>query len=315
MKVAAVQMKAVLGDVKTNLAKAQGLAEDAFRSGAEWVVLPEFFTSAVGFSPKMRDAALPLDGPAMDMLKSLASKYIGVVGGSYIAKKGNDLYNTFVLALPDGSVYFHDKDLPTMWENCYYRPGGDDGMLETPYGNVGVALCWEFIRTQTVRRLIHRIDFAVGGSCWWTLPDRRLPGFPKSLMDDNLSIMQAAIPKFARMLGVPVVHAAHAGDIDCGLPLLPGFPYRSYFLGETRIVDGAGNQLARMSHADGEGFVTADLDLTLRHDPSEPIPNAFWTFDLPWQLRLVWKYQNRHGRWIYRHRTRPALGASGSNPH
>jgi len=313
MKVAAVQMKAALGDVKTNLAMAQELAEQAFRSGAEWVILPEFFTSAVGFSPKMRGTALPLQGPAMAMLKSLAKKYNGVAGGSYIAKKGKDCYNTFVLALPDDNVYFHDKDLPTMWENCYYRGGNDDGILETPSGKMGVAMCWEFIRTQTARRLIHRVNMVVGGSCWWTLPERRLPGFPARLMDDNLHIMQAAIPRFARMLGVPVVHAAHAGNIDCALPLLPGFPYRSYFLGETQIVDGAGNQLARMSRADGEGFVSADLDLAINHSPSEPIPDTFWIFDLPWQLRLVWEYQSRHGRWVYRNKTRPALDLAEFN--
>ena len=57
-----------------------GVAEDAFASGAEWVILPEFFTSAVGFHQKMMNAALPLEGPAMDLLKSLAKKHDGVVG-------------------------------------------------------------------------------------------------------------------------------------------------------------------------------------------------------------------------------------------
>jgi len=95
MKVAAVQMKAVLGDVNANLKKARGLAEDAFRSGAEWVILPEFFTSAVGFTKRMKNAALPLDGPAMDMLRSLAKAHDGIAGGSYIAWHGSDCYNTF----------------------------------------------------------------------------------------------------------------------------------------------------------------------------------------------------------------------------
>ncbi|HMA84513.1 MAG TPA: nitrilase-related carbon-nitrogen hydrolase, partial [Desulfosalsimonadaceae bacterium] len=85
MKIAAVQMKADLANVNANLAKAERLAGEAFRSGAEWVILPEFFTSAVGFSPKMTEAALPLDGPAMAMLKSVAARHGGTIGGSYIA--------------------------------------------------------------------------------------------------------------------------------------------------------------------------------------------------------------------------------------
>ena len=170
------------------------------------MILPEFFTSGVGFSKKMNQASLPLDGPAMALLISLARTHDAVFGGSYIAWHGNDCYNTFVLAMPDGSTYLHNKDLPTMWENCYYVGGSDDGILQTPTCKVGVALCWEFVRSMTVRRLINRVDMVVGGSCWWTLPDKRLPGFPRRLHDENVSIMQKTIVRFARMLGVPVVH-------------------------------------------------------------------------------------------------------------
>lgn len=61
-----------------------------------------------------------------------------------------------------------------MWENCYYIGGSDDGILETTAGNIGVALCWEFMRTRTVRRLLNRVDLVVGGSCWWTIPEKPL---------------------------------------------------------------------------------------------------------------------------------------------
>ncbi len=307
MKVAAIQITADLAEVKTNMNKARALAEKAFQAGAEWVILPEFFTSAVGFTRKMKHAAQALDGPAMDLLKSLARAHDGVVGGSYISWKNGDCYNTFVLAMPDGTTFFHDKDLPTMWENCYYVGGSDDGVLKTPSARAGVALCWEFIRTQTARRLINRVDLVVGGSCWWTLPEKRLPGFPKELHDKNLAIMKATIPRFARMLGVPVIHAAHAGKMNSGLPMVPGFPYRSYFLGETQIVDGTGKQLARMSHTDGEGFITADIDVKQRNMLSESIPDSFWIPDLPVQLKMIWAFQDWHGRRYYRKKTRPLM--------
>lgn len=307
MKVAAVQMTADLANVSANMEKARTLAEKAFRAGARWVILPEFFTSAVGFNRKMKHAAQALDGPAMNLLKSLARSYDGVAGGSYISWKNNDCYNTFVLAMPDGTTFFHDKDLPTMWENCYYVGGSDNGVLETPLAKVGAALCWEFIRTETAKRLRNRVDLVVGGSCWWTLPDRRLPGFPRQLHDKNLAIMQTTIPRFARMLGVPVIHAAHAGKVNSGLPLLPGFPYRSYFLGETQIVDGTGRQLARMTHADGDGFVTANIDIKQRNMISEPIPDRFWIPDLPMQFKMIWSLQNWHGKRYYRKKIRPLM--------
>ena len=303
LRVAAVQMKARLGDTGYNIDAAERLAKEAFRQGADWVILPEFFTSAMGFHPKMLDAALPLEGRPMEMLKGLAREHSGVVGGSYIALRGRHSYNTFVLALPDGTTLMHDKDQPTMWENCYYQGGNDEGILNTPAWSTGVVLCWEFVRTRTARRMLGRVDLVVGGSCWWTLPEKSLPGFPAGLHDRNLEIMVRTPARFAGLLGVPVVHAAHAGGFEGGLPLFPGFPYRSHYLGETQIVDGAGRILARMRREDGEGFVSAELDLSEKHDPLESVPEGFWIPNLPRAFRLLWAIQNLHGKHYYLRKT------------
>ena len=109
--------------------------------------------------------------------------------------------------------------------------------------------------------------------------------------------------RFARLLGVPVVHAAHAGELEGGLPLVPGFPYRSCYLGETQIVNSEGRILARMRREDGEGFVSAELDLTEKHGPGETLREGFWIPNLPPAFRLMWTLQNLHGRSYYRRKT------------
>ncbi|NVM52933.1 MAG: hypothetical protein HWN66_04460 [Candidatus Helarchaeota archaeon] len=106
MRIAASQMMA---DESANLKMAERLATQAFTEGAEWVILPEFFTSAMGFHPKILEVAQPLDGKPMQLLKVLAVKHKGVIGGSFIALRGSDSYNTFVLAFPDGTTYFHEN--------------------------------------------------------------------------------------------------------------------------------------------------------------------------------------------------------------
>ncbi len=304
LRVAAVQMTARLGAWEENLEAGLRLAGEAFAAGAEWVILPEFFTTAVGFHPVMVGAVEPLEGRTLAALRELARRHGGVVGGSFIAWRDGRARNTFVLVQPDGSVLTHDKDQPTMWENCWYEGGTDDGVLETPAGRAGVALCWELVRSRTVRRLLGRVDLVVGGSCWWTLPQRRLPGFPPELHHRNLEIMVDTPARFARLLGVPVVHAAHAGELEGRLPLVPGFPYRSHFLGETQIVDATGGVLARMRYEDGEGFVTAEI----RPGPVEPaetVPEDFWIPEFPPAFRALWHLQNLHGRCYHRLRTRP----------
>ncbi len=99
MKVAAVQMRAELGNVKSNLSTAEALVREAFRKGAKWVILPEFFPSAVAFAPNMLTAWRPLEGEPFQLMQKLAREYEGVIGGSFIAKSGDDCLNVGKLLL------------------------------------------------------------------------------------------------------------------------------------------------------------------------------------------------------------------------
>jgi len=316
LTVAAVQMTAKLGAVEANRRRAGELARRALAQGAELVMLPEFFTSAVAFHPLMLSSPEPLEGPSMAMLKELAESSGAFVGGSYLAVKGSDVFNTFVLAMPDGGVATHDKDQPTMWENATYCPGHDEGLLETQLGTLGAALCWELVRTRTVRRLRGKVNLLVGGSCWWTVACDRT-GRPRrsALHRANLEIYRRTPATMARLLGVPVVHAAHAGRFESLTPFMPGSRYQSFFLGDTQIVDASGKILAMREREKGEGIVVARVELG-EPSPSMECPDRFWIPDMPMMLRIIWHAQNWHGRHYYqrmkRQRKIPSLLAEGA---
>jgi predicted amidohydrolase len=305
VRVAAVQMQAELGDVDANLIKAERLVCEAFKRGANWVILPEFFTTAIAIHPKMLDAARPLNGKPMQLLKSLAKKYRGVVGGSFIAIREGNTYNTFVLALPDGSTYLHDKDFPTFWENNYYIGGNDDGVLNTPKSPVGVALCWEFVRSGTVKRLLGRVSMVVGGSCWWTSADDDKSDTADAFRRQSLSLLKETPVKFARMLGVPVIHASNAGTFKGYAQVDEKKPYNSHYLGETMIVDGRGQILARMSYEDGEGVILADITPGEVGGAREPIPSRFWIPEFSEGTMTRWKEAITLGRKYYDEVTMP----------
>ena len=315
MKVAAVQMTARLARVDENLERAGALVEQAFGQGCEMVILPEFFPSAVAFHHDMQGVASAFEGPALELMTGAARKHGGYVGGSFICSRGGDNFNTFVLAFPDGGYATHDKDQPTMWENCCYIAGDDEGILDTPLGPVGVGLCWELVRSRTVQRLRGKVDLLVGGSCWWSVPDKAIPIPGKhSAARKNQAIMRETSGRMARMLGVPVIHAAHAGDFQARMPLVPGLPYRSHFLGETQVVDATGEVLARLSWEDGEGLAIAEIEPG-RVEPTEDPPSGFWIPRLPLLIRAVWQYQNAHGKLYYRrHRTELVRSSSTSHP-
>ncbi|MGO9212817.1 MAG: carbon-nitrogen hydrolase family protein [Syntrophales bacterium] len=306
IRVAAVQMRAQVAAITRNLSSAEALVSEAFRRGAQWVILPEFFPSAVAFTPAMLKVWQPLEGAPLQLMRRLARKHDGVVGGSFIAKSGHDCFNSFLLVFPDGRYFRHDKDLPTMWENGYYIGGSDDGVLATPAGPVGVAMCWELIRSQTARRLLGKVGFVVGGSCWW---DLRLPVPPKYAEEQArlIDLLRQAPAHLARMLGVPVVHASHAGDFEGLTPGNESMPYPSRYLGESQITDGNGQVLARMTYEDGEGAVIADITPGQVAGALAPIPDSFWTVELPSGATKAWEYLNPLGRQYYATTVRPIL--------
>lgn len=284
LRVAAIQMVPKLGDVQANLNQAEHLCRQALRQGAQWIVLPEMFTSAAAFHPDMLLAIQPLDGAPLRLLRDLAREGNAVIGGSFLAMREQQVFNSFVLVFPNGSVARHDKDHPTYWENCYYQGGNDNGVLTTPIGPVGSVLCWEFIRSKTARRLLKRVNMVVGGSCWWTLPDDADADSPRRA--DNLKMLQQAPPRMAKMLGVPVIHGSHAGKFEAYYsPDLPDVPYNSEYLGEAMIVDAQGEVLARRAKESGEGVITATIEFG-KPTPSHAIPNRFWT---PAEMPDDWK--------------------------
>ncbi len=170
-----MQLDAAVADVDANLEACERLGDEAGREGAEAIALPEFFTTGVGFVQELADAALAPDGDATELLRSLARRHGALVGGSFLCRDADgEVRNAFLLVTPEGEIAGrHDKDLPTMWENALYVGGsaGDDGVIEADGLSVGAAVCWELMRTQTVRRLAGRIDLALTGSGWWSFSE------------------------------------------------------------------------------------------------------------------------------------------------
>ena len=149
----------------------------------------------------------------MQLLKTLAKEGNAYVSGSYLARSGADVFNTFVLASPNGQVYTHDKDFPTTnIETSVYAGGEDEEFVNeltrrgvtpdppTPIasrpGNIksavfalpdgisaGAALCWEQCRYRTARRLAGNVEshpgrfrLAVRRAGWRHLAREPCPG-------------------------------------------------------------------------------------------------------------------------------------------
>lgn len=302
--VAAIQMKGRVADLEYNLDHVAELIQEALRYKPKVLALPEFFTTPIVQDERLWSCALPPENAALDLLREIAIDHKVLIGGSYMEKRGEDVYNCYVLAHPDGVVTRHDKDMPTMIENAYMVGGTDDGVHKTPLGKVGTAMCWEMIRTQTVRRLSGRIDFLMTGSHWWAPPIHWMLGkkFFNDMSAMNEAYMLEAPSTLAKLLGVANIHAAHVGPLEGTIPLMPHLrwapPFSSYLLGETQIVDASGTVLKRLSAAEGPGVIAESLDLAPASTSISP-PHQYWIPDLAPRFRFFWWQQNLCAKKLY----------------
>jgi len=305
LRIAAIQLHSEIGDVKKNLLNCEQLADAAGKAGAKWIVLPEFFTTGMGFTPKLKNTALPADGPATELLLSIARRYQANVGGSFLCRDADfHIRNAFLLASPTGIVGRHDKDEPTLWENCWYIGGADDGRLDVNGIKVGVALCAELGRTATAKRL-SGVDLVLAGSYTWHLPDY-FPGWlGRHRLDRKLfSEISSWASPFARLVGAPIVEATHCGTLECRDQLLP-ISYRCPIGDGTKICASDGTILASRQPSEGAGVVIADVEVG-SVSPIDPMPRASWIRSIGFVGNAMWALQRVHGRhWYKKHAIPP----------
>lgn len=101
---------------------------------------------------------------------------------------------------------------------------------------------------------------------------------------------------FARHVGAPVVHAAHAGEFSCRFPLSP-VTYRGHCEGGAQICDATGKVLDFKGRDDGDSYAMADVDAI--RSSGALASDRFWLQRRGAVAASVWAYQNRHGRRVY----------------
>jgi predicted amidohydrolase len=301
VRVVAVQPRVKVGEVDENLRHLEDLITQAAREHSpQMILLPESMTTPNVYHPSMRAAARPVDGEPMQMLRRLAREHGCLVGGGYLSVRGEDARGTYCLAEPDGTTHLHDKDQPSFWENNYYGPGHDDGIMPTSLGPLGCMNGWEWGRSRTAERLRGRVLMGVGGMHFPSFPTWPLvrPWFIGREEELLIGYAREMPVRMAKILGVPCVQPSHVGDVTMHTPLVPGLPWHTRLLGETHIVDADGRTLALMTYRDGEGYVAADVQVG-EPRPRDEVPGSFWISAITPITHLVWWVGNAHGRSKY----------------
>lgn len=299
IRVSAVQMNCLPGEVEQNLAHAKNMVATAVEMGAELVLLPELMPSGFMVTEEIWDSAETIEGPSIKWLLNTAHHFRIYLGFSFLEAEGENFYNSFILAGPEGNLLGRVRKKPAASVEAYfYLSGSDRHVIDTELGRIGVGICYEnLLYDQMCSLYKENIDlllspFAAGRS------KPLIPGDKQRF--DNMIINSRAV--FSNTLGIPVVMADRVGKLDTDLPgMLPHL--KSSFAGLSSIVDFDGTVKAELG--DEEGVIVADVFIghSVERKSKPKRYGKMWGIPVPWYA-FIWPMSQKWGEKSYATNTR-----------
>ena len=143
-------------DLAANAATVRALVREAAGNGARFVMTPEYALMLDGRGRVMREGALPADGgePLAEMRALARELGVWLLLGSLTVRIDEErIANRSVLMAADGSVaatydkiHMFDVTLPdgkVIRESSAYRPGDRAVLADTPWGRLGLTVCYD----------------------------------------------------------------------------------------------------------------------------------------------------------------------------
>jgi len=233
--------------------------------------------------------AQTIEGEAVSWLQQTAKRLRIYLGFSFLEAVGEDFYNSFVLAGPDGNLLGRvRKNPPASVEAYFYRGGDDHHFIDTPLGRMGVSICYENLLYDQLCQLRNaQIDLLLSPAAAGR-PKPLIPGDVKRF--EKMLIGGRAI--LAKALGVPVITANRTGALETELP--GGLPYlKSSFPGLSSITDSDGTIKAELG--DEEETIVADVTLGAPRPTTHPkCYGRMWAVPVPWYA-FIWPLTQKMG--------------------
>ncbi|MBS1218203.1 MAG: amidohydrolase [Proteobacteria bacterium] len=156
-------------DLAGNLAVLKAMVAEAANSDAKLVLTPEYCLMMDGSGRVMRDNALPADGgTVLPELQGLARELgVWLLVGSLTLKTGDEriVNRSFLMSAAGDVVATYDKihmfdvtlpDGKVIRESSSYRPGEQAVIATTPWGRLGMTICYDLRFPHLFRALAQR---------------------------------------------------------------------------------------------------------------------------------------------------------------
>ena len=277
VRVASVQLEHAPGDKQANFDKIRRFVEQAADEGVEMIVLPECCITGYWHLRRLSRKELTalaepvFGGPSSQALRALAEEHkMTVSAGLVEITDDGTLYNTYVVAMPNGDFQRHRK------LHCFiseYMESGDEyTVFDTPHGcRVGVLTCYdnnlgENVRITALRGAEVLLAPHQTGGCASKNPHTM--GLVDRALWDNRHADPEAIeaelrgPKGRGWLMRWLPARAHDNGLFLVFSNGVGVDDDEIRTGNAMILDPYGRILAETSKA-GDDMVIADLDASL----------------------------------------------------
>ena len=152
-------------DYEATMEKAAEMISSAAGSGAEVLVLPEMFSCPYSREYFRVFASRGHEETCRRMSSWARENRVLLIGGSVPELEGDRLYNTCFVYGADGEllarhrkIHLFDVDLPGMrfHESHTFTPGSEITVFDTPYGRMGVAICFDVRFPELFRAMARR---------------------------------------------------------------------------------------------------------------------------------------------------------------
>lgn len=239
----AIQMGSVIADKKKNIENVEGLLKrELSKEKADFVILPEVWTSGwdCEFFPECAETLS--DGESVRMLKAIAKEFgVNILGGSFIEKRDEKLYNTCPVINRNGEVVCtYEKNHLFSYYGCaegsYITRGENPVMVELDGVKLGLTICYD-IRFPEIYRAYRKAgaDILVNMAAW---------GANKKIPWDSMTTSRAVENQSY------FVALTQTGDLRDG----------EKNLGHSMIMDYKGDILAEIDKVEGGIRAVCDLD-------------------------------------------------------
>ncbi|HEB32035.1 MAG TPA: acyltransferase [Spirochaetes bacterium] len=277
LRAAVVQFEHAPGDKGANFKKIDSFLELAAREHSEIVIFPEccitgyWFLRHLSKSELLKLAEPVFEGESSQGLISRARKFNMTIGAGLVeVTEDGELFNTYVVALPDGNAYFQRKI------HCFISghlgSGSDYSVFDTPHGvKIGILICYdnnigENVRMTALKGANILLAPHQTGGCRSTNP-HTMGLIDRALWDDRDKNPEAVEKEFRGPKGREwLLRWLPARAHDNGMFLLfsngVGVDDDEVRTGNAMIIDPYGRIIAETWKA-GDDIVTADLDFSL----------------------------------------------------